>query len=48
MIFAVLGVFVALFSPVEYEARTVLVPQVQSKSSGMGGLSSLAAMAGFN
>lgn len=47
-IFAVLGVFVAIFSPVEYEAKTILVPQVQSKSSGMGGLSSLAALAGFN
>lgn len=47
-VFAILGVFVALFSPVEYQARTVLVPQVQSKSSGLGGLSSLAAMAGFN
>ena len=43
-----LGVFVALFSPVEYTAKTIMVPQIQSKTSGLGGLSSLAAMAGFN
>lgn len=47
-IFTILGVFVAIFSPVEYVAKTIVVPQVQSKSSGLGGLSSLAAMAGFN
>jgi len=47
-IFAVLGVFVAIYSLVEYEAKTILVPQVQSSSSNRGNLGSLAAMAGIN
>jgi len=48
VIFTLLGLFVALFSPVEYTAKTIMVPQIQSKTSNLGGLSSLAAMAGFN
>ena len=48
VIFILMGVFVALFSPVEYTAKTIMVPQMQSKSSGIGGLGSLAAMAGVN
>lgn len=48
VIFTVLGVFVAMFSPVEYTAKTIMVPQIQSKTSGLGGLGSLAALAGFN
>lgn len=46
---AFLGLIVALLSPKEYKATTVLVPQVgndnQSKLSGLGGL---AALAGIN
>ena len=45
---AVLGVFVAIFSPKEYTATTVVVPQVGKSASKLGGLSSLAAMAGFS
>ena len=47
----VLGLFIAFSSPRVYTARTVMVPQMQSKSSGLGsmtGLSGLAAMAGIN
>jgi uncharacterized protein involved in exopolysaccharide biosynthesis len=47
-IFMVLGIAVALLTPKEYTASTTLVPQVSKGSSKMGGLSSLAAMAGFN
>jgi len=46
--FAVIGVVVALLSPKEYTASTKMVPQVSSGSSKMGGLSSLASMAGIN
>ncbi|MBE0651540.1 MAG: hypothetical protein IH595_11965 [Bacteroidales bacterium] len=49
LVFMVLGLLVALFSAKEYQVTTIMVPQsakgVQSK---LGGLSSLAAMAGFN
>jgi len=45
IIFAVFGVLLAHFSPVEYSAKTILVPQIQSKSSGLGGL---AVLAGIN
>ena len=48
VIFMVLGLFIALFSPVEYTADTIMVPQITSEKSKLGGLSSLAAMAGFN
>jgi uncharacterized protein involved in exopolysaccharide biosynthesis len=47
----VLGIFIAFSSPKVYTAKTVMVPQMQSKSSGlsnMSGLSGLAAMAGVN
>ncbi|WP_303925465.1 Wzz/FepE/Etk N-terminal domain-containing protein [Draconibacterium sediminis] len=47
-IFMVLGVAVALLTPKEYTATTTMVPQVSKGSTKMGGLSSLAAMAGFN
>ena len=47
-IFMVLGIAVALLTPKEYTASTTLVPQVSKGSTKMGGLSSLAAMAGFN
>lgn len=45
---AILGSAVALLSPKEYTANTTIVPQTSSSSSKLGGLSSLAAMAGFN
>ncbi len=47
VIFMVLGLFVAIFTPPEYQVTTVMVPQVGGKSK-LGGLSSLAAMAGVN
>lgn len=43
-----IGLAVALLSPKEYTASTTMVPQVNDGKSKMGGLSSLAAMAGFN
>lgn len=47
-LFMCIGLAVALLTPKEYTASTTMVPQVSSGSSKMGGLSSLAAMAGFN
>ena len=43
-----LGIVIALLSPKEYTATTTIVPQTSSPTSKLGGLSSLAAMAGFN
>jgi len=48
LIAGVIGVIYALLSPKEYTATTTIVPQTSSSSSKLGGLSSLAAMAGFN
>lgn len=48
IIFALIGVVVALLSPKEYTASSTMVPQVSGGTSKMGGISSLAAMAGFN
>ncbi|WP_167619045.1 Wzz/FepE/Etk N-terminal domain-containing protein [Maribellus sediminis] len=48
LVFAVLGVAVALLSPKEYTASSTMVPQLSDSSNKLGGLSSLAAMAGFN
>ena len=45
---AIIGVAVALLSPKAYTTSTTMVPQVSSKGSSLGGISSLAAMAGFN
>ena len=47
VIFMVLGLLVALLTPAQYSVTTVMVPQVNGKSK-LGGLSSLAAMAGVN
>lgn len=44
----VLGIVIALSSPVEYTSSTSMVPQTAQSGSKLGGLSSLAAMAGFN
>ncbi len=47
VIFMILGLLVAILTPPEYQVTTVMVPQVGGKSK-LGGLSSLAAMAGVN
>ena len=46
--FMVLGVLVAFLTPPEYQVTTVMVPQGSGGQSKLGGLSSLAAMAGVN
>lgn len=48
ILFMVLGFFVAILSPKEFTASSTMVPQLSSGKSKLGGLSSLAAMAGFN
>jgi capsular polysaccharide biosynthesis protein len=48
LIAAVAGLLFALFTPPEYTARTTMVPQSSKSVTKLGGLSSLAAMAGFN
>ncbi len=48
IIFAFIGLLIALFSPKQYTASSTLVPQISNQGSKLGGLSSLAAMAGFN
>ncbi|MBA4408536.1 MAG: hypothetical protein C0397_03830 [Odoribacter sp.] len=45
---AILGVAVALLSPKEYTASTVMVPQMGDSQSKMGGLGGLAALAGIS
>jgi uncharacterized protein involved in exopolysaccharide biosynthesis len=46
-IFLLVGLFIALFSPVEYTAQCTVVPQTGEEDS-KGGLGGLAAMAGIN
>ncbi len=49
--FILIGLLIAFSSPRVYTASTVMVPQSQTKSNGMGnlvGLSGIAAMAGIN
>ena len=48
LVFMLFGLFIAVFSDKEYTASSTMVPQLSSNKSKMGGLSSLAAMAGFN
>ena len=48
LVFMLLGLGIALFSGKEYTASSTMVPQLSSGKSNLGGLSSLAAMAGFN
>jgi LPS O-antigen subunit length determinant protein (WzzB/FepE family) len=48
LIGTVLGVFIAIESPKEYTATTIMVPQTGSKSSSLGSLGGLAAMAGID
>lgn len=47
-VFAVLGVFVAIFSPKEYTASCVVVPETKGGAFSGGSLGGLAAMAGIN
>ncbi len=47
MIFGIIGLLVAIFSPKEYTATTIMVPTVSEKGK-VGGLGGLAAMAGIN
>jgi hypothetical protein len=47
-IFSIIGLFIALVSKNEYTASSTMVPQVANTSSRLGGLSSLASIAGFN
>ncbi len=47
LIFGVIGLFIAIFSPKEYTATTVMVPSVAEKGKA-GALGGLAAMAGIN
>lgn len=44
---AIIGLIIAIVTPKEFTATTTIVPQTSS-STKLGGLSSLAAMAGFN
>jgi len=48
LICGVIGLFVALTSPKEYVATTIMVPSGSSSGSNLGGLGGLAAMAGIN
>lgn len=49
LIFMLLGLFIAIFSPKEYTASTTMVPQSAEGGSKLGGsLGGLAAMAGIN
>ncbi len=42
------GLVIAMLSPKEYTSSTSIVPQTSQSANKLGGLSSLAAMAGFN
>lgn len=48
LIAGLLGILIALLSPKEYTATTSMVPQTGNTNNKLGGLSSLAAIAGFN
>lgn len=47
-VFAVLGVFVAIFTPKEYTASCVVVPETKGSAFSASSLGGLAAMAGIN
>ena len=47
IIFACIGLFIAMFTPKEYTAKTIMVPQTSGSKLG-GSLGGLAAMAGIN
>lgn len=48
IVFTFIGLFIAIFTPKQYSVTSIMVPQVSSGQNKLGGLSSLAAMAGFN
>lgn len=48
VVFGIIGIYMAITSPVEFVAKTIMIPQIGEGQSKLGGLSSLAAMAGFN
>jgi len=48
VIFAALGLFIAIFSAKEYTSSVTMVPQLSDSKSKAGGLVGLAAMAGVN
>ena len=48
VIFGVIGVFVALFTPNKYTASSMFTPNYSSQSSGSSGLKGLASLAGIN
>lgn len=48
IVFTILGLFIAIFTPRQYSVTSIMVPQVSSGQNKLGGLSSLAAMAGFS
>ncbi len=48
VVFAVLGLAVALLTPKEFTATSTMIPQTSQGSSKLGGISSLASLAGFN
>jgi uncharacterized protein involved in exopolysaccharide biosynthesis len=48
LLFMLIGIFIALFSPKKYTAFTVIVPQTSGGSKVRGSLGGLAALAGVN
>lgn len=48
LLFLIVGLFIAIFSQKKFSASSIIVPQVADGQSKLGGLSSIAAMAGFN
>ena len=49
LIFMAIGLFIAIFSPKEYTAKTTIIPQSKESRSNIGGnLGGLAAIAGIN
>lgn len=48
IIFSILGLVVAIVTPKQYKVNTIMVPQLSGQENNLGGLSSLAAMAGIN
>lgn len=48
LVFAILGVFIALFSPVIYTAETTFIPQLNTSKSSNSSLKGLASLAGID
>lgn len=48
IIFVIIGLFIAIFSPEKYKATTIMVPQMNNGEDNLGGLGNIAAIAGFN